>query len=469
MKLTRRYLFALAAISILILSSGCSERNLTDLPTARANIDPIVFDEQYDYDAVLYGADAYNQAFLDTDIYAFGVDSLYASNGKLSVKISVPAKGSAMGLYAGGVLTAIEARDFTDYNALTFKARTESLTDITLDVAGFGNDNTGTSLYGAGMGPIAIGPEWTLVTIPIPAPSKLIAETGLFTYAEGYQEPHVLGYDIWIDEIKFAQVSNVTDPRPIMPSGNRQAFIGATVSLEGTRTAFNIDGVFKFVEHSPYYFDFFSSDVAVAVVEGSTVRLVGEGTATITGKLEETDANGRIVMTGYEAPGNAATPPALPAGDVISMFSDVYNDVNVDTWNTQWGGSTAQTQPYAVNGDNTLMYSGLNFVGIEFRNPTIDASAMTHFNMDVYAPAGTNFSVKLVSFPPELTSGVETTDLRLEATTTPPFVAGDWSYLDIPMEDFVLPEGWDWSHVGQLVLSTSSASLVLVDNVYWHK
>ena len=467
--LTGRHLFALAAISILMLSTGCSERDPTELQVARARIDPMVFDEQYDPFNVLYGEDAYFQPFSGTDANSLKVDSLYASNGSLSIKVSVPPKGSALGVYAGGVLTAVESRDFTDFNALTFKARTESLTDIVLDVVGFGNDNTGTSLYEAGRANIPIGPEWTFVIIPVPAPSKLISERGIFTFAEGFQEPHTLGYDIWFDEIQFAQLNNVTDPRPIMPSGNKQAFIGASVSLQGTRTAFNVDGAFVFVDHSANYFDFFSSDESVAVVSGSEVKLVGEGTATITGKLEDVDANGRIVLTGYLPPESAATPPTHPAGEVISMFSDVYNDVNVDTWNTEWGGSTAQVQNFVVDGDNTMMYTGLNFVGIEFLNPMIDASAMTHFNMDVYAPAGTNFKVKLVSFPPGLPNSVETADLILDNASTPAFIMGDWSYLDIPMADFQLPEGWSWAHVGQLVLSTSNAQLVLVDNVYWHK
>jgi hypothetical protein len=121
--LTRRHLFALVAIPLLILSTGCSERNPTELPAARARIDHMVFDEQYDPFNVLYGEDAYFQPFSGTDANSLKVDSLYASNGSLSIKISVPPKGSALGVYAGGVLTAVESRDFTDFNAMTFKVR----------------------------------------------------------------------------------------------------------------------------------------------------------------------------------------------------------------------------------------------------------------------------------------------------------------------------------------------------------
>ena len=66
------------------------------------------------------------------------------------------------------------------------------------------------------------------------------------------------------------------------------------------------------------------------------------------------------------------------------------------------------------------MYSALNFVGIIFENPKIDASQMTDLHLDVYAPAGTTFRVKLVSFPPDLAVGVGTGDLILNSSTILP-------------------------------------------------
>jgi hypothetical protein len=458
----------LAAIPALILGAGCSDRNPTDLPVSRADIEPMVFDEQYDPDNVLYGKDAYFQPFSGTNANSLQVDSLYASNGRLSIRVTVPPKDSAMGAYAGGVLTTVAARDLADFNALTFKARTDSITRITLNEVGFGNDNTGTSLYSAGRANVALGPEWTLVVVPIPDPSKLVSERGVFTFAEGWEEPYVLGYNIWFDEIKFAKLDNVTDPRPVLAGGNRQYFVGATASVEGsTRTAFALDGAFVFVNHSSNYFNFLSDNTSVAVVADGELKVIGEGTATITAKLDTTTANGRIVLTSYLPPQAAAPAPTLPAGDVISMFSGSYSGVPVDTWRTDW--SPAQVQEFAVAGNITKMYTNLTYVGIEFLNPVINASAMTHFHLDVFAPAGTNFKVKLVSFPTGISGSVETADLVLDGTSTPPFASGAWSSLDIPLADFQLPVDWDWTRVGQLILSSSNAQLVLVDNVYWHK
>jgi hypothetical protein len=253
-----------------------------------------------------------------------------------------------------------------------------------------------------------------------------------------------------------------------MRSVNRQYIVGSTVPVQNTSTVFTVDGAFVPVDHSPNYFDFASSDASVAVVEQGRIRVIGQGQAVVTANIEGLAVNGTITVTGNPPPTAAADPPTVPAQSVVSMFSDVYADVPVDTWRADWGGSTAIVEDYVVAGSNTKMYSALNFVGITFESAKIDASGMTHFHLDVYAPAGTNFKVKLVSFPPDLTAGVQTEDLILGSATTPAFHAGTWSSLDIPLTDFQLPASWDWTHVGQLVLSTTDAQLVLVDNVYWH-
>jgi len=465
--LIRRSLLTLAAISLLVIGAGCSERNPAELDLARGDTDPLVYE-----DGELYGQNVYFQAFLNTHINAVRQDSVYAygglaQDGARSLKINVPPAGSSLGIYSGGVLTATGNRDLADYNALTFYARCNET--ISLDIVGFGNDNTGNSLFEAGRGAIPLGPDWAFVVIPIPAPSKLVAERGMFTFAEGREEPYLNGYDFWVDEIKFAKLGNIEIFRPSMPSSNKQYFVGSTVSLDGTRTVFRVDGAFVPVDHSPGYFDYVSSDPAVAAVEREQIRVVGEGTSQITATLEETPVLGTVTVTGYAPPPAAAVPPTLPASDVLSMFSDVYTDVLVDTWRADWGGVTTQVQDIVVAGDNVKMYTSLNWVGIEFRTVMIDASQMTHFHMDVYAPAGTDFKAKLVSFPTD-GAGIESNEVTLNAESTPPFVSGGWVSLDIPLADFEpLTEGWDWAHLGQLVLSTSDSKLVLVDNIYFHK
>jgi hypothetical protein len=107
-------------------------------------------------------------------------------------------------------------------------------------------------------------------------------------------------------------------------------------------------------------------------------------------------------------------------------------------------------------------------VGIEFLSQLVDASQMTNFHVDVYAPEGTTFEVKLESIAADGSSlGAS---VFLASDSTPAFVSGQWSSLDIPLTEFPVPEGWDWSRLGRLILAGSvDVQLVLVDNLYWHK
>ncbi|MBK7701849.1 MAG: hypothetical protein IPI34_02600 [bacterium] len=456
---TRWTIPVLVALPLVSLICGCSGRDqLSELDEARARIEPRVFDEGY-YD------DVYFQAFSGTHYAATSQDSIYAFSGATSLKVTVPPQNSALGAYAGGVLTSAGARDLADYNALTFYVR--SSVNSTLNEAGFGNDNTGTSRYSAGRLNIPLTGDWQFVVIPIPSPSKLIAERGLFTFAEGWEAANPRGHEVWFDDIRFAALGNITDPRPFMPSGTKQYFIGSTVSLEGTRTTFDVDGADVVVGHMPGYFDYHSSDPAVAEVTGGGVRIVGEGEATLTATMGGVEVAGTLTLGGFVPPQIAAPVPAVPAGDVIALYSDVYQPVTVDSWNTHWTYSTTQDEIYAIGGDQTRMYTTLNFVGIQFATQTIDATNMTHLHLDVYAPVGTVFKVKLVAFNADNGYMIGQAELTFGAETTPAFVSGGWSSLEIPLADFPLPAPRD--HLGQLVLSTTDAPLVLVDNIYLHR
>jgi len=457
--LSRGKLFILAALPLLILSTGCSERDPSGLDVARARIDPLVFDDDY-------GVDVYFQAFSGTDIYAASIDSLYAYGSARSFKVTVPPEGSALGAYAGGVLTSSAVRDHADFNALTFYAR--SSVNSSLNVAGFGNDNTGTSLYEAGRVDIPLTDEWTFVVIPIPSPSRLIAERGQFTVAEGWEYAHPLGHELWFDEIRFAELDNISNPRPYMPSVNLQAFVGTNVKLDGISTTFDVDGADVEVVHSSSYFDYQFTDPSVATVERGLIKAVGVGETAIAASLDGIAVEGSDTLTAYLPPSGPADAPTLPASDVISMFSDVYQDVLVDTWNPHWGGTTTQVADYSIDGDNMKMYSFLNWVGIMFTSQKIDASEMTHLHLDVFAPEGTNFRVKVVAFgSADDGNSDHEPQLQFDAYSTPAFVAGEWSSLEIPLADFNLAVSWEF--IGIIVLSTDDAELVLVDNLYWHK
>ncbi len=166
-----------------------------------------------------------------------------------------------------------------------------------------------------------------------------------------------------------------------------------------------------------------------------------------------------------EALSVAAPTPTKPASDVISMFSDAYSSVPIATWRTDWSAATLEET--AVAGNAVKKYSDLNFVGIE-PTATIDASAMTHFHVDVWSADFTEFRIKLVDFGANGVYNGGGDDKEHEIKVTAP-AKGSWVSLDIPLTDFT---GLTTrAHIAQLIYSgnPSGTHTIYIDNVYFHK
>ncbi len=436
---------------------ACSERDLSTLPPAPGNDDPLVFDDSF-------GAGVDYQAFAGSRLDAVSIDNSQARVGSASLRVVVPGPDDANGTYAGGAFTSSDYRDLTNYDALVFYAK--SSVNSTLDVAGLGNDNTGTSLYEAQRVAIPLTTDWSLVTIPIPNPSRLNLERGLFYFAEGHENNQ--GFNIWFDEIRYTRMENITNPRPVMTSRTVKTFPGARVTPEETRVTFDVNGEDIEIMHSPHYFDYQSSDEAVAVAEGGVINVVGAGVATVTARLDAVDVAGSITIEVLSPPGEAAPVPTYPADDVIALFSDEYETVPVDTWRADWSQS-GPVEEYSVEGNATKLYTNLVFAGIEFTTSLIDATDMTHLRLDVWAPEGTVFRVKLVDFGDDGTYGGgddQESELTFRGTSDPPFSAGQWCVLDIPLSRFTLGSR---ANLAQLIISSSDARIVFLDNVLFHR
>ena len=162
---------------------------------------------------------------------------------------------------------------------------------------------------------------------------------------------------------------------------------------------------------------------------------------------------------------NAAAPtPTLAAANVISMFSNAYTNVPVDTWRTSW--SNATLEDITVSGNATKKYTSLNFVGIEATSTPIDASGMTHFHTDIWTANATEFKIKLVDFGADgAFNGGD--DVEHEIVIANPTQSA-WVSLDIPLSQFT---GLTTkSNIAQLIYSAapSGSATVFVDNVYFH-
>ena len=164
-------------------------------------------------------------------------------------------------------------------------------------------------------------------------------------------------------------------------------------------------------------------------------------------------------------PTAAAPTPTLPAANVISLFSDAYTDVTVDTWRTDWSmGTLADVM---VAGNATKRYTELDFVGVQTESNTVDASAMTHFHIDVWTADATQFSIKLVDYGANGVFEENGDNVEHQVDFMMP-AQGQWISYDIPLSDFT---GLTTrSNLAQYIFvgRPLGVTTVFIDNVYFH-
>ncbi len=449
----------LAATFLLAACAGAAAGCSHPMPTAYwpPITDPLVFGDAF-------GSHVEYHAFAGSKYTALAIDSTEAHSGVASLRFTVPNPGDPAGAYAGGAFVTTQSRSLVPYNALSFWVKASRA--ASLETAGFGNNNAGTSIHVAWRNAIPMTTGWTRVLVPIPLRARLEDEPGLFFVAEGPQNG--AGLTFWIDDVQFVRDYTITNPRPALTSQTLNAFAGATLGLSNaTRTVFTVSGLDQTVMHMPAYFDYASSAPSVATVIDGVVHVLGPGTAVITARLDTVDATGSITVKAGSQPATAAPTPTVPAASVISLFSNAYPNVPVDTWSAAW--DQADVSDMLIAGNPTKVYTSLVYAGIEFASHPIDAAAMTHFHMDVWVPGGTTFRVKLVDFGADgvYGGGNDTqSELTFDATTTPALVTGAWVGLEVPLDSFTGLASR--SHLAQLVLSGDTRT-AFVDNLYLHR
>ena len=176
-------------------------------------------------------------------------------------------------------------------------------------------------------------------------------------------------------------------------------------------------------------------------------------------------------VPGPAVPTTAATTPTVAAANVISLFSNAYTNVPVATWSAGW--DQADVTDIQVAGNDTKRYTNLVFAGIEFTGPTVNATTMTHFHLDLWTPDSTTapkaFKVKLVDFGANGTFGGgddKEHELAFTRSSTPSLVSGSWVSIDVPLTAFtgLTTRG----ALAQMILS-GDLSTVYVDNVYFYR
>jgi len=396
---------------------------------------------------------------------AFDVDTevTYNNTSQTSMRFEVPDAGDPRGAYAGGSYFTDVPRDLSGYDALTFWAKASQPANI--DVVGFGND-LGASKYLATISGLPVTTNWQKFIIPIPDPSKLTAERGMFLYSEGPENGR--GYTFWIDELKFEKLGTIAHPEFAILNGEEQtetSFVGVTKNIGGLSSTYNLpSGINQTVNIAPAYFEFASSNPSIATVNESGVVTVagGPGSAEITATVGGVTAKGALTLLSV-GDFQSAPVPSRDAANVISIFSDAYANVPVNYYNGYWAPfQTTQSADFTVGGDDILHYTNFNFVGIEFSSPVINASSMTHLHVDIYIPnalpATAQFKIEVVDFG---TGGTGAFTRAIPAAQSQ-----QWISLDIPFTNFAGLS--NRSNLAQIIFvdDSNNISSFFADNVY---
>ena len=457
----------------LLLAFGC-QNNDADLQTAKglstAEIftdTPIGLGTNFYFP---YGAGPDNP--IGSKLNAWTVDQKVSYKGNASMRFDVPNSNDVEGNYAGGIFRIDGAgRDLTSYDALTFWAKASQ--GVTIAEVGFGEDFY-PNKYITTMRNLSLGTTWTKFIIPIPDASKLVLEKGMFRYAANTNDTNGKGYTFWVDELKFEKLGTIAHGQASIMNGknaSQTTFIGVKSKIDNVGATFNLPtGINQTVSISTSFLEFISSNPTVASVDSTgSITSLNAGTAIITAKFGDAVANGSLTINCLGTFINAPT-PTKPAANVISLFSNAYKNVPVNYYNGYWAPyQTTVSNDFTVNGDDVLNYTIFNFVGIEYSNPTINATAMTSVHLDVFFPgsivAGRQLKIIVVDFGADAVFG-GTDDTRHSTTfTAPTLVSNKWIPINIPFSS--MPGLKSKSHLAQIILEGGDNSAIYVDNIYY--
>ena len=163
-----------------------------------------------------------------------------------------------------------------------------------------------------------------------------------------------------------------------------------------------------------------------------------------------------------DEPTVAAPNPTFEAGQVISLFSGVYTNQPVESWQTPW--STGVLQEVTIAGNAAKKYVNLGFVGVDIGIANqVDATGMTHFNVDVWSPNFPTFGVKLVDFGADgQFGGGDDVEHQVDFAD---LAQNEWHTLHIPLENFT--NLTTRAHISQILFLSEGGSIAYVDNVFF--
>lgn len=454
----------LLLVSFLMISVSC-ERDLSD-ETEFATLSKT--GEIFTDSPIGLGSDFYFP-FGGSKPTAWTVDETVGYESEASMRFDIPNANDPEGNYAGAIFRIDGAgRDLTEFDALTFWAKASQ--GVTIGEVGFGLDFI-ENKYQVNASNLTLSTNWVKYVIPIPDASKLFNERGMFWYSAGTQETNGYGYTFWIDELKFEKLGTVAHLQPRIYDGEEgasvQTFLDTDGEFDTPTVTFNLGSGQNITLNAAHsYFDWKSSDPSVLQITETGYSAVSIGEVVVTASCAGVQAAGSLNVDVLGEFNFAPTPTRDPS-NVISLFSEAYNNVPVDFFNGYWQPwQTTESADFEINGDNILYYTNFNFVGTQFQNPTVDASGMSHLHLNMLipgeVPSNLDFLISIINFGGP--DGVE--DERQQVFfKASDFVANEWSTLEIP-----LALG-NKNKIGLLIyenVNGSSLSSFQLDNIYFY-
>jgi len=454
-------------VLVLVTVVSC-ERDISDDASAVGfSNDPEVF-----IDGFSAGLEYY--PFGDSDFDAFTVDTETKYSGSAAMRLDVPNVGDPEGAYAGAIFRDDNGgRDLTDYDALTFWAKSSQAG--TINEIGFGQD-FGENKYQVSLSGLNLSTNWRKYVIAIPDASKLSQESGLFWYAEGPENG--AGYTFWVDELKFEKLGTIAQYRPSIFEGEDlvvNTFIGVELPITAFENTVNLStGIDQTVNVAPNYFSFTSSNESVATVSDmGIITVVGSGSAVVTASFGDLGAAGSLTINTLGDFELAPTPTRNP-NNVTSIFSDHYTNVPVDFFNGYWEPfQTTLSSNFVVNGDNILNYTNFNFVGNQFANPTVDATEKSNLHINMYIPddipADLDFLISIKDFGADQADGGGDDTVQQVFFYANDFIANTWVTLEMPITLA------NRNNIGLIIYeninnpTTSSIDSFYLDNIYFYE
>lgn len=210
---------------------------------------------------------------------------------------------------------------------------------------------------------------------------------------------------------------------------------------------------------------------ATAVITQATA-LPGAATVVVTAADMTTTETYTVNMAAVGPPTAAPIPPNRAPEDVISIFSDAYANIGVDTFDTTWCNGV--TTDESIGGNAMKKITGLGCEGIDWQSSrTIDATGFTFLHIDIFTESETldkSFNVKFSNWGGTTgeTSAIEFSTTNASTPALPSANPGTWISLDIPLAAWTPINGANISDIVQFII-TSDLGTVYYDNLYLHK